>query len=236
MKDLYLIENSTVLKNLLDITDEKELDLAEAELSRANMMLLYENGFDDFSSGCFCFIHKVLFGDVYEWAGQYRKINIRKREKLLAGQSVWYSNVTEIGNDLDNAFDEINKVDWASLSRENFAKQNARLFPKLWQVHPFREGNTRTTVMMMTFFVEHHGYFFDQNLMAESAGYVRDSFVMASLGENSDYEYLEKILLDAICTEPVDYADTDKATNINKEKYEKYKSKDYIPNKHEYIE
>lgn len=236
MKDLYLIENSTVLKNLLDITDEKELDLAEAELSRASMMLLYENGFDDFSSGGFCFIHKVLFGDVYEWAGQYRKINIRKREKLLAGQSVWYSNVTEIGNDLDNAFDEINKVNWASLSRENFAKQIARLFPMLWQVHPFREGNTRTTVMMMTFFVEHHGYFFDQNLMAESAGYVRDSFVMASLGENSDYEYLEKILLDAICTEPVDYADTDKATNINKEKYEKYKSKDYIPNKHEYIE
>lgn len=236
MKDLYLIENSTVLKNLLDITDEKELDLAEAELSRASMMLLYENGFDDFSSGGFCFIHKVLFGDVYEWAGQYRKINIRKREKLLAGQSVWYSNVTEIGNDLDNAFDEINKVDWASLSRENFAKQITRLFPKLWQVHPFREGNTRTTVMMMTFFVEHHGYFFDQNLMAESAGYVRDSFVLASLGENSDYEYLEKILLDAICTEPVDYADTDKATNINKEKYEKYKSKDYIPNKHEYIE
>lgn len=236
MKDLYLIENSTVLKNLLDITDEKELDLAEAELSRANMMLLYENGFDDFSSGGFCFIHKVLFGDVYEWAGQYRKINIRKRENLLAGQSVWYSNVTEIGNDLDNAFDEINKVNWASLSRENFAKQIARLFPKLWQVHPFREGNTRTTVMMMTFFVEHHGYFFDQNLIAESAGYVRDSFVMASLGENSDYEYLEKILLDAICTEPVDYADTDKATNINKEKYEKYKSKDYIPNKHEYIE
>ena len=236
MKDLYLIENSTVLKNLLDITDEKELDLAEAELSRASMMLLYENGFDDFSSGGFCFIHKVLFGDVYEWAGQYRKINIRKREKLLAGQSVWYSNVTEIGNDLDNAFDEINKVNWASLSRENFAKQISRLFPKLWQVHPFREGNTRTTVMMMTFFIKHHGYFFDQNLMAESAGYVRDSFVMASLGENSDYEYLEKILLDAICTEPVDYADTDKATNINKEKYEKYKSKDYIPNKHDYIE
>ena len=236
MKDLYLIENSTVLKNLLGIANEKELDLAEAELSRANMMLLYENGFDDFSSGGFCFIHKALFGAVYEWAGQYRKINIRKREKLLAGQSVWYSNVTEIGNDLDNAFDEINKVNWASLSRENFAKQIARLFPKLWQVHPFREGNTRTTVMMMTFFVEHHGYFFDQNLMAESAGYVRDSFVMASLGDNSEYEHLEKILLDAICTKPIDYTAADLKVDINKKKYEKYKSKNYTPTKHEYIE
>lgn len=161
MNDLYLIENSTVLKNLLGITNEKELDLAEAELSRANMMLLYENGFDDFSSGGFCFIHKFLFGDVYEWAGQYRKINIKKREELLAGQSVWYSDCVNIETDLDNAWNNINKIEWGTLSREDFAKQIARLFPALWQVHPFREGNTRTTVMMMTFFIERCGYYFD---------------------------------------------------------------------------
>lgn len=236
MNDLYLIPNSTVLKNLLGITNEKELDLAEAELSRANMMLLYENGFSDFSSGGFCFIHKFLFGDVYEWAGQYRKINIQKREELLAGQSVWYSNVTEIGADLDKAFAEIKKIDWASLTREDFAKKIARLFPKLWQVHPFREGNTRTTVMMMTFFVEQYGYFFDQNLMAEIAGYVRDSFVLASLGEHSEYEHLEKILLDAICIEPVEYTNGDIESKDKADKYEKYKSKNYTPTKHEYME
>ena len=236
MNDLYLIPNSTVLKNLLGITNEKELDLAEAELSRANMMLLYENGFSDFSSGGFCFIHKFLFGDVYEWAGQYRKINIQKREELLAGRSVWYSNVTEIGADLDKVFVKIKKIDWASLTQENFAKQIARLFPKLWQVHPFREGNTRTTVIMMTFFVERYGYYFDQNLMAESAGYVRDSFVLASIGEHSEYEHLEKILLDAICIEPVEYANDDIVSKDKTDKYEKYKSKNYIPIKHEYIE
>lgn len=235
MNDLYLIDNSTVLKNLLDITNEKELDLAEAELSRANMMLLYENGFDDFSSGGFCFIHKFLFGDVYEWAGQYRKINIKKREELLAGQSVWYSDCVNIETDLDNAWNNINKVEWDKPSREDFAKQIARLFPALWQVHPFREGNTRTTVMMMTFFIEHYGYYFDQILMAESAGYVRDSFVLASLGEYSEYEHLEKILLDAICTEPIDYDDVTDVTASENEKYEKYKS-NYKPTKHEYIE
>ena len=233
MNDLYLIENSTVLKNLLGITDEKELDLAEAELSRANMMLLYEKGFDDFSSGGFCFIHKFLFGDVYEWAGEYRKINIQKREILLAGQSVWYSNVTEIERDLDNAFSRINEVDWKNLSKDDFAKQVSRLFPKLWQVHPFREGNTRTTVMMMTFFIEHFGYYFDQNLMAESAGYVRDSFVLASLGEHSEYEHLEEILKDAICTEPIDYSEE---RTVSDDKKEKYKSDNYTPTKHEYIE
>lgn len=233
MKDLYLMENSTTLKNLLGITDEKELDLAEAELSRANMMLLYENGFDDFSSGGFCYIHKALFGDIYEWAGKYRKINIQKREALLAGQSVWYSNVTEISRDLDNAFNEIGKIDWKTLSKDEFAKQISRSFPKLWQVHPFREGNTRTTVMMMTFFIEHYDYYFDQNLMAESTGYVRDSFVLASLGEHSEYEHLEEILKDAICTQPINYSEN---RTVSADKKEKYKSDNYISTKHEYIE
>lgn len=236
MNDLYLIENSTVLKNLLGITDEQELDLAEAELSRANMMLLYEKGFNDFSSGGFCFIHKYLFGDVYEWAGQYRKINIRKREALLAGQSVWYSNAEAIGYDIDSTFEDINKIKWNELTREDFAINIARLFPKLWQVHPFREGNTRATVMLMTFFVEHYGYYFDQNLMAESAGYVRDSFVLASLGEYAEYEHLEKILLDAISTKPIDYTDNNDNNENKNDKYEKYRSKNYTPIKHEYVE
>lgn len=234
MKDLYLYENSSVLKNKLDIQDEKDLDLAEAELSRANMMILYEEGFNDFSSKGICKIHKILFGDVYEWAGQYRKINIQKREEILAGKSVWYSNCTDIELDLHKAWNSINNVDWSKLSRLDFAENVARFFPALWQVHPFREGNTRTIVMLMTFFVEHYGYFFDQMLMAESAGYVRNSLVLASLGEYSEYEHLEKILCDAICDEPIDYSNTDTLTQDDKK--DKYKTENYTPTKHEYIE
>ncbi len=107
MKDLYLQENSSVLVNLLGITDEKVLDTAEAELSRANMMLLYERGFPDFPPNGFCSIHKELFSDVYEWAGQYRKINIQKRERILLGRSVWYSNHETIEKDLQCAFNRI---------------------------------------------------------------------------------------------------------------------------------
>ena len=113
MNDLYLIPNSTVLKNLLGITNEKELDLAEVELSRANMMLLYENGFSDFSSGGFCF------------------------------------------------------------------------------------GKPRRAFGIWTF---------------------------------------GKILLDAICIEPVEYANGDIKSKDKTDKYEKYKSKNYTPTKHEYIE
>lgn len=66
------------------------------------------------------------------------------------------------------------------------------------------EGNTRTFVMMMTFFIEAHGYYLNQELLRESAGYVRNSFVMTSIGKYAEYEHLERILLDAICNEPTE--------------------------------
>lgn len=238
MNDPYFFEESHVLRNLLDIHDEKALDIAEAELSRANMMLLYEQGFDDFSTAGICEIHKALFGDIYDWAGTFRVISVQKRETILAGKSVWYSNDEDIGRDLEAAWNRIHHISWDELSREDFAAQVARTFPALWQAHPFREGNTRTIVMLMTFFVEHHGYYFDQELLAESAGYVRNAFVLASLGEHSEYEHLEKILKDAICTEPILYLDNlaDDLADSRAEKYQRYQTKDYRPAAHEYRE
>lgn len=162
-------------------------------------------------------------------------INIEKRERLLGGRSVWYSNDENIARDLQAAFDAIHAKRWDTFSRKEFAHELTLSFSKIWQTHPFREGNTRTVVMMMTFFVEEHGYYMDQELMAQSAGYVRDSFVMASLDQFSEYEHLEKILLDAICDEPVEY-DPDLPDNDSKEqipeRYRKYQSEKYSPEPH----
>ena len=235
MPDIYLYDGVPVLRNKLQIKDEKTLELIEAEQSRANMMLLYEQGFHDFSPEGLCDIHRDLFGDIYDWAGQYRVINIEKRERLLGGRSVWYSNDENIARDLQAAFDAIHAKRWDTFSRKEFAHELTLSFPKIWQTHPFREGNTRTVVMMMTFFVEEHGYYMDQELMAQSAGYVRDSFVMASLDQFSEYEHLEKILLDAICDEPVEYypdlQDNDSKEQIP-ERYRKYQREKYAPEPH----
>lgn len=236
MHDPYLYDDVPVLRNQLEIRNEKTLDLIEAEQSRQNMMLLYEKGFHDFTPEGLCEIHRILFGDLYDWAGKYRIINIEKREKLLAGRSVWYSNDEDIPGDLFRAFEAIREEAWEDMSREKFVQMLTRLFPKIWQVHPFREGNTRTVVMMMTFFVEHYGYYMDQELLAVSAGYVRDSFVMASLDQFSEYEHLERILLDAVCDEPVEYdvADLDDLAqpNLKSERYKKYQKGKYEPQPH----
>lgn len=234
MADPYLYEDVPVLRNTLAIKDEKTLDLIEAERSRANMMLLYEQGFQDFTPEGLQAIHRFLFEDIYDWAGKFRIINIEKREKLLAGRSVWYSNDEAIADDLAVVFRDIHEEDWKRLSRKAFVSAISRYFARVWQIHPFREGNTRTVVMMLTFFVEHHGYYMDQELLAESAGYVRDSFVMASLDQFSEYEHLEKILMDAVCDEPIEY---DLSPDIEPEhqrstKYQKYQREHYTPEPH----
>ena len=208
----------------------------EAEQSRAKMMVLYKRGFQDFSPAGLCEIHKFLFGGVYSWAGQYRIINIEKRERLLGGRSVWYSNDENIPQDLESAFQSIHLLKWKDFSRDAFVHYLAQCFPRLWQIHPFREGNTRTVVMMLTFFAEQHGYYMDQELMAESAGYVRDAFVMASLEQYAEREHLERILLDAVCDEPILY-DEDSLKSIEsaqrrRERYQKYKNEDYVPQPH----
>ena len=236
MADIYLYTDVPILKNKLDIKDEKTLDLIEAEQSRANMMLLYEQGIEEFSADSLCDIHRFLFGDIYEWAGQYRRINIEKREELLAGRSVWYSNDDDIQRDLEDAFKVIHEIPWDELTREEFVQKLARCFAKVWQVHPFREGNTRTVVMMLTLFVESHGYYMDQELLAASAGYVRNSFVMASVGRFSEFDHLERILMDAVCEELVSYDehsldDPGQETN-HQDKYKKYQAEKYVPQPH----
>jgi len=238
INDPYLYEDSTILRNLLNIRNQKALEIAEAEISSANMMLLYEKGFTNFSSAGMKMIHKALFRDIYDWAGDFRIINVMKRESLLAGKSVWYASVADIESDLDKGLATINNIDWANLDAISFAKNLSRTFPALWQAHPFRDGNTRTIVMLMTFFVEYYGFFFDQELFAASAGYVRNAFVMACWGEHSEYEHLERILIDTISDSPIsqnENIDSLFTTDRTRaEVYEKYATEGYQPIPHEY--
>ena len=88
----------------------------------------------------------------------------------------------------------------------------------------------------LTFFVEHYGYYMDQELLASCAGYVRDAFVMASLDQYSEYEHLEKILSDAICEDPVEYSadflDLPASNDSVNGKYAKYQKERYEPQPH----
>lgn len=198
MSDPYFYIDAPVFRNKLGVRDKTTLKRIEAELSRANLMLLYEKGFEDFSPAGLCEIHYALFGDLYDWAGQYRHISLEKPEQLLCGRSVWYSRENDISEDLKVAFSRLLCVPWAELNREQFVYEMTRTFPLIWQVHPFREGNTPSVITMMIFFAEHYRYSVDQTLLVRSAGGIHDAFVLASLDQFSKCENLEQLLLDMI--------------------------------------
>lgn len=172
-----------------------------------NMVHLCEQGVQDFSPAGLRKIHRALFRGTKDQAGQYRTVNIDRPEILLSGRSVWYSNKNSISEDLCTAFERLSHVPWGELSREAFIQQVARLFSGIWQVHPFLEGNTQAIVLMMIFFVERHGLYIDYELLASNAAHLRDAFVMASLDQFSEFAFLERILLDAVCSAPVSYSE-----------------------------
>lgn len=154
----------------------------------------------------------------------------------MVGQSVWYNNDDSISTDLHSAFEKLLSQPWDHFCRENVALALARYFPPIWQVHPFREGNTRSVVMMIALFVEYHGFYMDHELLAASAGYVRASFLMASLDQYSKFEHLEKILLNAVCSNPIFYevpSDSSGTESSSKaERHTKYQKVPYKPEPH----
>ena len=199
MKDPYLYEDVDVLRNLLNIKDEKQLETAESNITYVKLLdidKLAENctfGAEHLKS-----LHRYIFGDIYEWAGKFRTIPIVKGERVLGGDTVRYSSPENISDDLTNAILNLNDVEWSVLSIEETSEMFARLIAAVWQVHPFREGNTRSVITFATQFADAHGFGMDKQLLREAAGYVRDALVKASDGQYSEYHYLSKIFKDAI--------------------------------------
>ncbi|HBF9262874.1 TPA: Fic family protein [Clostridioides difficile] len=96
-------------------------------------------------------IHKHIFGDIYDWAGETRKINIEKSEKVLNGMSVEYCDYTQVEKEVNKAIEELKNIEWKELDLDERSELFSKKISNLWKVHAFREGNTRT---IMTFSVQ----------------------------------------------------------------------------------
>lgn len=199
MPDPYLYKDTNILVNKFDIRDADKL--AEVENDLVYLKLLDIESFFQcrkFNTITLKALHKHLFGDVYEWAGQYRTINIFKYERVLPGTSVQYSDYATLQTELRKAMDALKIVRWEDMIVLERASVFSRLFARLWKIHPFREGNTRTITTFMLAFAQSIGIQINGSLLAKYNAYVRESLVMASIGEYAEYQHLEKIILDAM--------------------------------------
>lgn len=235
MRDPYLFDDVNVLRNLGNIRDAGELRRAEGEVTRYTLAMVYATDYAKFNIETLCEIHRIIFDNLYDWAGEFRTISIIKREEILGGDSVQYSHPRQIKKELTDISKEIAKLKRDDEKKDLLFKL-VRISAKIWQTHPFRDGNTRAVISFVVLLAARLKIDLDYSLFEEHASYVRNALVWASQGMYSKYEYLERIFYDAAGI----IVDTDsKASKTASNDYthiEGYYIVDYTEQPHIYLE
>lgn len=204
MRDPYLYDDIPVLRNKLGIRDQVLLDDAEADyvVYRLKDLTLNPLG-GNYHTEHLLRMHEYIFGDLFEWAGVPRTIPIYKEEDVLGGQSVEYSDPFDIVNDVHHALSDMRAKEWGSMSLQQKAAEFCDSLAYLWKIHPFREGNTRTTITFCCQFADEMGFPLHRKLFEENSIYVRTALVAynAYFSDGTDFskkEYLQRIVYDAL--------------------------------------
>lgn len=144
-------------------------------------------------------IHKRLFTGVFYKvkAGRFRDYNISKREWVLDGESVLYANADMIRQTLEYDFGQEKSFDYSKLSKDEAVKHLTRFIANIWQIHPFGEGNTRTTAVFTIKYLNSLGFEVNNEPFEKNSWYFRNALVRAnytnmSKGIYMNTEYLEQ--------------------------------------------
>lgn len=102
-------------------------------------------------------MHEYIFQDLFEWAGMPRTISIYKEEDVLGGLSIEYSDSFDIVNDMHHTLSDMRAKNRAGMTRQQKASEFCDSLARLWKIHPFREGNTRTAITFCCQFADEMG-------------------------------------------------------------------------------
>ena len=142
-------------------------------------------------------IHGRLFLGIYKHAGKIRDYNITKNEWVLRGDTVQYASCFRLVETLAFDFGEEKKFSYASVGIDEAIRHLAKFISSIWQIHPFGEGNTRTTAIFTIKYLRSLGFDVNNEVFAENAYYFRNALVRANYtnipkGIEETTEYLER--------------------------------------------
>lgn len=142
-------------------------------------------------------IHKRLFKDIFDGAGVYRDYNITKKEWVLNGDTVTYASFQTIKDTLEYDFEQEKNFSYKGLSLDESIKHLCSFTANIWQIHPFCEGNTRTTAVFIIKYLRTFGFDIKTQVFAENSWYFRNSLVRANYTDFQknifeDTSFLEK--------------------------------------------
>ena len=125
-------------------------------------------------------LHKRLFDGVFSHAGKYRRVNISKKEWVLDGESVIYAPAELLKETLEYDFAQERQFSYHGLTQRESVKHICKFISGLWQIHPFMEGNTRTTAVFTIFYLRKFGFSTDNEPFKRHSWYFRNALVRAN--------------------------------------------------------
>ena len=204
MKEAQSLIDSYYEERPVHLSDDERTEEADKVSSRI-AEILSETAFT-FSPNEYISIHRKLFQGIYKHAGKIRDYNITKKEWVLDGATVMYGSASELRATLEYDFSQEKDFSYKGLSMDGIIHHLAVFISRLWQIHIFGEGNTRTTAVFFIKYLRTLGFSVTNDIFAENAWYFRNALVRANYtnlqtGIHETTEYLETFLRNLLLNE-----------------------------------
>lgn len=204
MKEVQSLIDSYYEERPVHLSDDERTEEADKVSSRI-AEILSETAFS-FSPNEYISIHRKLFRGIYKHAGKIRDYNITKKEWVLDGATVMYGSASELRATLEYDFSQEKDFSYKGLSMDEIIHHLAVFVSRLWQIHIFGEGNTRTTAVFFIKYLRTLGFSATNDIFAENAWYFRNALVCANYtnlqkGIYETTEYLEAFLRNLLLNE-----------------------------------
>lgn len=158
----------------------KDEDEEEADKVSANIAKILASKTFAFNTNGYISLHRRIFEGVFKHAGEIRQYDISKKEWVLEGDSVNYLNWEDLRRALDWDIEQEKNFQYKGLSDDEKIEHIAKFISGIWQIHAFREGNTRTTAIFTIQYLRSLGYEVNNEMFAKHSWYFRNALVRAN--------------------------------------------------------
>ncbi len=175
--------------------DEDEEEKAEADNVSGNIAKLIVSPSFTFSAAGLMAVHRAIFDGVFKHAGKLRTYDITKNEWVLRGDTVLYGRWQDLRMTLDYDIEQEKQFDYKGLSLAEVVEHLAKFISGIWQIHPFREGNTRATAVFTIKYLKSIGFEVNNDMFEQHSWYFRNALVRANYknvakGISQDFSFL----------------------------------------------
>ena len=192
--EITIDEARELIKSYYQSKSKREAEddeMEEADRVSANIVKVLSQPTFAFNANGYISVHRRIFEGVFKHAGQLRTYDITKKEWVLRGNTVNYLNWEDLRRALEYDISQEVSFDHTQLSIEDFVRHICQFVSNLWQIHAFREGNTRATAVFTIQYLRSLGFSVDNDLFARHSWYFRNALVRANYSN-----YQQKIVRD----------------------------------------